>query len=310
MRLNRKKSANGLNGNDTLSGMKTNKTLGIIGAGNVGLTLAILAERCGRYAVTVGARNKTAAIAGLAEFGSDCTVIEPADAAQCDIVLLTVPDAAIRTVCESLAGRFKATAVVAHCSGALSSDELESASGVAIASMHPLQTFPGVAESLSRITGTYCYYEGDAAAEVVIHEFAENLAMRPVVIRKSAKTLYHASAVMACNYLSTLMDASLQLAEAAGIERDTMWQSLDPLVTATLENIHSNGPAEALTGPIVRGDAETVSRHIDALQSEEKLRGLYKVLGQQTVDLARRSGRISDDKLQAVVAAFADDCEK
>ena len=139
---------------------------------------------------------------------------------------------------------------------------------------------------------------------MVIREFAENLAMRPVAIQKSAKTLYHVSAVMACNYLSTLMDASLQLAEAAGIERNMMWQSLDPLVTATLENIRNNGPAKALTGPVVRGDAGTVSRHIEALQNDEDLCDVCKVLGRQTAHLAERSGRVSDEKLRAVKQAL------
>ncbi len=297
-------SANLQSGNDTLGSMKTTTTLGIIGAGNVGLTLAILAERSGHYTVKVAARDKMAASASLDKFNSGCPVVDPREAATCDLVLLTVPDASIRQVCESLVSRFKSTAVVAHCSGALSSDELASAAGIATASLHPLQTFPAVAESLNRVAGTYCYYEGDDTAEMAIRQFAERLLMQPIAIQKSAKTLYHASAVMACNYLSTLMDASLQLAEAAGIERNTMWQSLDPLITATLANIRNNGPAKALTGPIVRGDAGTVSRHLEALQSDENLREVYKALGQQTADLAGRSGRISDEKLLAVKHAL------
>lgn len=283
--------------------MKSINTLGIVGAGNVGVTLAILAQRTGQYEVVLGARNSVETAASLLALGVKLPVVSLAEAARSDLVLLTVPDSAIRSVCDSLSKEFQAGSVVAHCSGALTSDELSGAGDSVVASMHPLQTFPDVSDSLGRVAGTYCYYEGDDGALPAVIALAERVGMQPVVIKKSAKTLYHASAVMACNYLSALMDASLELAEAAGVQRETMWHSLKPLVRATMDNIDTQGVEKALTGPIVRGDAITVKNHLDALSNREvsdKLLPIYTALGTQAIDLAKRSERTPAAKLELV----------
>jgi predicted short-subunit dehydrogenase-like oxidoreductase (DUF2520 family) len=106
---------------------------------------------------------------------------------------------------------------------------------------------------------------------------------------------------VACNYLSALMDASLELGEAAGIDRKTLWQSLEPLVSSTLENINTDGPEKALTGPIARGDIKTIDQHLHSInalpsiEQAERLKKVYSAMGVQSAYVARRKGSITEE---------------
>ncbi|MFW6066174.1 MAG: DUF2520 domain-containing protein, partial [Planctomycetota bacterium] len=120
---------------------------------------------------------------------------------------------------------------------------------------------------------------------------------RPVRIDSQAKPLYHAAAVLACNYLTALFDAALSTGERAGIERTQVAEAMEPLMLATLENAREMGTEQALTGPIVRGDVETVRLHLERLEGSEQRR-VYRVMGQYTVGLAERSGRLSGSRAE------------
>jgi predicted short-subunit dehydrogenase-like oxidoreductase (DUF2520 family) len=102
---------------------------------------------------------------------------------------------------------------------------------------------------------------------------------------------YHAGAVMACNYQMTLVDAALELMEVAGIRRDAALEALGPILRATTENILTCGPEQALTGPIRRGDAGTIARHLAALENASPgTRQLYVAAGLRTITVAERAG--------------------
>lgn len=282
-------------------------TLSIIGAGKVGTTIASLANRAQKYNIIIGVKDK-AKIQNTAKLiKGDISVVDPLTAASDgDIVLLTVTDDAINQLCVELvkAKAFKMDTIVAHCSGALSSDELISAREQChayIASIHPLQTFPNLESTLARLPGSDCYYEGDSGAQATIKQLITDIGMRPIAIQKESKSLYHAAAVVACNYLSALMDASLELGEAAGIDRKTLWQSLEPLVSSTLENIKTDGPEKALTGPIARGDTTTIDQHLQSINSlsskeqSERLNRVYTAMGVQSIFLAKRKESITEE---------------
>ncbi len=120
------------------------------------------------------------------------------------------------------------------------------------------------------------------------------------------KALYHAAAVMACNYLTGLLDAALNLAANAGIERRTAWQALEPLIRATVDNISALGTETALTGPIARGDHRTVKTHLSVLdRGARELSDLYRVLGSWTVDLAQRKGSIEETAARTLLETLA-----
>jgi predicted short-subunit dehydrogenase-like oxidoreductase (DUF2520 family) len=285
--------------------------ISIIGPGKVGTALGVLAAEAGYTIAAVGGRDPERIAAAARRIGHGVRAVGIREAAGAgDVVLLTVSDDAIETVCRELV-REKALrhgAVVAHCSGALSSDVLSSARedlSCSVASMHPLQTLPTVEAAVEALPGTCCFYEGDEAALPLVEDLIRRVGMRPVKIEVSAKVLYHAAAVMASNYLVAIMDAALAVAEKAGIERSIAWPAFEPLVLSTIANISKIGPAEALTGPIARGDVETVKRHLQSLDlMDRSLASLYRALGRYSVELAVRKGSISSETAEKLLSVL------
>lgn len=287
--------------------MERTLDISIIGPGRVGTAIGVLAARAGWPVVAVAGRRAETARAAAEAIGHGAGVRSPAEAAAAGrLVLLTVPDDAIAAVCEELAaaGAFAAGAVVAHCSGALASEVLSPARQrcrCEIGSMHPLQTFPTAAAAIRQMAGTHCFCEGDPPAVAVLERLAGAVGARPVRIDAAGKARYHAAAVMACNYLVALMEAAAALAESAGIDRATWLSAAGPLVRSTVDNVLRTGPVEALTGPIARGDVETVTRHAEAMrEAQPLLRELYAAAGRWTLELARSKGTLDAAKVDAI----------
>jgi len=286
-------------------------SIAIIGAGVVGTTLGVLAARAGYRVVGVAGRNPDKVRAAAAAIGPDVRADTPGHvAAMGELVFLTVPDDAIAGMCLALAetGGLCRGACVAHCSGALSSSVLEPARLIchaAVGSMHPLQTFPNVQAGLERFGGTYCFCEGDEPAVRALMALARDIGAKPVRMHAQGKLLYHASAVLACNYLTALLDAALATAEKAGIPRADAAAALEPLVRSTLLNIKSMGPAKALTGPIARGDVQLVARQYhDVAMADSLLGEIYRALGHWAIGLALRKGSIDELKAHQLTEAL------
>jgi predicted short-subunit dehydrogenase-like oxidoreductase (DUF2520 family) len=286
--------------------------IAIIGAGRVGTAIGVLARRAGLTVSAVAGGGSARAAADA--IGGAVRVCAPSEAARtAGLVLLTVRDDVIEAVCQDLveANAINPGAVVAHCSGSLLSDVLAPARELCkatIASCHPLQTFPTVTAAIEKFPGTYCFCEGDKEAVDVVAALAERIGGRPVRINPAGKALYHAAAVVACNYLTALVDAAATLCENAGLDRATAQAALGPLVTATADNVAKLGPAEALTGPIDRGDVETVRRHMRALTGvDPRLKALYRAAGEWTVALALRKKTIDAATGDALRRALSED---
>ncbi len=296
--------------------MKTHADIAVIGAGKVGTALAILAQRAG-YRVAAMAGRDPARTRQAADMVSPSTPVTSAAqaAGAAEIVLLTVPDDAIAGLCAELAAAkaFRPEAVIAHCSGALTSEVLLPAvlqCRCFAGSMHPLQTFPTVAAAVAAMPGTHCFIEGNAIASRALARLALEIAAVPVPIVAERKVFYHAAAVMACNYVTALIDAALATGEKAGIERATFLQALAPMIRSTVENVIALGPEGALTGPIARGDAGTVQRHSQALAGESGLDVIQLGMGLWTLMLAQRKGSIPPaavlDTINAIMAVKAE----
>ena len=278
--------------------------ISIVGPGKVGTAVGVLAARAG-LRVAVGGRRRESADAAAEAMGHDARAAGLAEAAAAsDLVLLTVSDGAIESVCEELAESFRPGAVVAHCSGVLDSDVLGAAQtkrGCEIGSMHPFQTFPSVQSAVSELPGAWCFCEGTPAAVTALRALGERLGVRVESIRPGAKGLYHAAAVMACNHLTALLDAASAMADAAGIDEQTARAAMGPIVRATVDNVLSAGPAAALTGPVARGDVRAVETHLKALgQCPAELRDFYRAAAIWTIDLARRKGGIDESQARAL----------
>ena len=293
--------------------MEKRPDIAIIGPGKVGRAIGVLAARAGYWIAAVGGRGRGRAQEAARQMGPQTPATTPAKAAAMgQLVLLTVPDEAIGSVCGELAaaGALAASAVVAHCSGALGSDVLAEARdkcGCAVGSMHPLQTFPTAAAAVQRFAGTTCFCEGDAPAVEALEALATAIGAAPVRIDPGAKPIYHAAAVLACNDVVALLDAALAAGRAAGIDPSAFTRAIGPMVRATVDNVLAMGPAAALTGPIARGDAETVRRHVAALaDGKAELLDLYQAAGEWTVGLAQRKGTIDADAAARIREALRD----
>ena len=291
--------------------MNDRLSIAIIGPGKVGAAIGVAASRAGYPVVGVAGRDEAKAKRVAARIGPGVAVGSAKEiAARGQLVLLTVPDDVIEGLCRQLAeaGAFAAGSVVAHCSGALSSEVLSPARdlcGSAVGSMHPLQTFPEAETAAERIPGTHFFCEGDDRAMEALTALAEAIGGTPVRIDSQSKLLYHAAAVMACNCLTALLDASFQTARQAGIDPGLAREALTPLIRATLENVLATGPAAALTGPVARGDAELVGKQAGEVSAaDDRLGEIYRALGVWTVDLALRKGSIDAAQAKVLLATL------
>ena len=193
------------------------------------------------------------------------------------LVLLCVPDGSIAQA----AALIDESALVGHTSGASSLSELGGRAGFGL---HPLMTFPGGEVNLE---GVWCAVSGTGAAETVeARRLADATGMRPFEIDDADRAAYHAAASIASNFLVTLQAEAASLAAAAGAPDE----ALVPLVKATVANWAEVGPERALTGPVARGDTQTVARQRAAVAEDApQLLPLFDALVERTELLALRS---------------------
>ena len=196
-----------------------------------------------------------------------------------------------------------------HASGLLAASALFPLreAGFALGSLHPLRSAADPARAAAAFAATPCAVEGEAAATEALTDLVRALGGEPLSLDAAAKPLYHAAAVVACNYLVALEDAAAQLMAAAGLDPARGLQMLLPLVRGSVEALATlETPAAALTGPVERGDAATVERHLVALARDTPhLLPLYREMGRVTLALAERKGTLTDaarTKLNALLA--------
>ena len=280
----------------------------IVGCGRVGTMLGKYMVGCGYPAAGFTSRSADSAKRAAMTAGAGEKYFSNSwDAAkQADIVFITTPDGAIEDVCRELAAHdgFREKAVVLHCSGALPSTVLTPAKtcGAYTGSMHPLQSF-AIEWPENPFDKIMMAVEGDPEAVHAAQMIASDLGAVPFVIRTEGKTLYHAAAVVASNYLVTLMAFAFKLIVGSGVNESEAFHVLKPLVKGTLANIETAGIPQALTGPIARGDAKTVADHISALQGlDPDILLLYKILGKAAVQVALAKGTLSEDVAREILS--------
>jgi predicted short-subunit dehydrogenase-like oxidoreductase (DUF2520 family) len=266
----------------------TRPTLGFIGIGVVGTALATALHDVGYPIAAVCSRRPDQAVRLATSLPSAHAVERPQDVVdRCDVVFLTVSDDAIRPVCESLS--WNAQTSVVHCNGASSIDLLAhaAAGGSATGVLHPLQSFPTPEQAAANIPGSPFGIEAsDERFLETLRRIASDLGGTAFVVRGD-KAIYHASAVIASNYLVTLLDLAAGLWEKLGLTKDEGLHALLPLVHGTVENLERVGLPDALTGPIARGDVGTIGHHLDVLaRVAPDVVPVYKELARRTIPIA------------------------
>jgi predicted short-subunit dehydrogenase-like oxidoreductase (DUF2520 family) len=268
-----------------LPGMAARPRVAIVGAGNLGTALALSLQRGGynidaviarsggdslrkaqRLARDVGARAFTNVSTGLATL-------------RANIIWFCVPDAEIARAGRSLAGKIEWKGTVAlHSSGALGSDELGvlRGRGASVASVHPLMTF--VRGSRPSLADVSFAVEGDARAVRVTRRLVEDMGGQFYSIRKRDKAAYHAWGTFASPLFTALLATTERVAELAGVNRKAAKRRMMPILLQTLANYAAFGAARGFSGPIVRGDVNTVKQHLRVLRGIPAGRVVYSAL--------------------------------
>ena len=288
--------------------------ISIIGAGRVGQALGRLARQSGHEIKTVVTRSRRSALRAVRFIGSgDPQQHTCASLAETDLILISTPDdrisEAVGIIRESAATLKGAVAL--HTSGALSSDALKSLKPyrIAVGSCHPLQTFGSPARAADLLKDSYFCIEGEPRAEAMARRFVRSFGARSFTVTTEMKSLYHAAAVLASGGVVSLLSVSIQMLSKCGLSDAEARKVLLPLVEGTLENVRASGPARALTGPVRRGDAGTVSRNLKAIRKHDAGRlEIYIRLAIESLALAERAG--ADPQLLEEVRRLLDSGSK
>ena len=283
--------------------------LAVVGAGRVGTALAVLLQRAGHVVTAVSGRTDT--VARAAQHLPGVPVLTPAEAAgAAGLVVLAVPDDALAPVAIDLAeaGALRGGAWVVHVSGAIGLEVLAPvvAAGARRLAVHPLQTVPDVEGAIDRIPGSAIAVTAEDEEGASLGErLARDVGGLPFRLADELRPLYHAAAVFASNYVVTAAGIAEELFRQAGVPDPAA--AMLPLARATLDNVARLGPAGALTGPAVRGDAGTVGRNLAALgaAAPHAVPG-YIELCRLALDLGERSGRLGAEARAAVEEVLAE----
>jgi len=278
--------------------------LGFIGAGTTGTALSVRLSSKGYQVVAVSSRSQTSArnlaqaISGCRAFNNNQDVADTAE-----LIFVTTPDDAIAPVVSQI--QWHTGQSVVHCSGADSTDILEPAKklGAQVGVFHPLQTFASVRQAIENMPGSTFAVEAEEPLLNTLKAMANTLGGHWVELKAGDKVIYHAAAVIACNYMITLVKLATDLWQTFSIPPQQATQALLPLLRGTINNIDAVGIPQCLTGPIARGDTGTIKKHLNALQkTAPTILTTYRELGLQTIPIALAKGRINQHQAQELQA--------
>ncbi len=255
--------------------------IAIVGAGNLGAALAVALQNAGYSIDQIVSRPGRAlqrAQRLAREVGATASVVRQVQL-EAEVVWFCVPDSAIADAAESVADSVNWKGKIAlHSSGALTSDELATLGrkGAAVASVHPLMTF--VRGSRPLLNSVPFALEGDTRAIRAARAIVRALKGQSFAIRKEQKAAYHAWGMFSSPLLCALLVASERVAAVAGVGRKAARNRMLPILRQTLTNYARLGARESFSGPIARGDVETVKKHLEILRNVPAVREVYIAL--------------------------------
>lgn len=270
-----------------LPGMAAKPRIAIIGAGNLGTALAVSLSDAGYTISAVVAHSKGRSLKSAQMLAKQVGSRATSDFAQvkADLVWICVPDSEIASLANSLAGKIDWKKKIAlHSSGALTSQELNPLrrKGARVASVHPMMTF--VRDSQPSLLGVPFAIEGNVLAVRAARRIVRDLGGHAYSITMNDKAAYHAWGTFASPLLTALLATTEQVAHAAGVGKKAATRRIIPILLQTLANYASFGAAGAFSGPIVRGDVETVGRHLRVLRGVPRAREVYASLARASLE--------------------------
>jgi predicted short-subunit dehydrogenase-like oxidoreductase (DUF2520 family) len=214
-------------------------------------------------------------------------------AAASDVLFLTVPDAHIGPVFESVRKWLIPGTIVAHCSGAFGPEVFVRAreQGLGTLALHPVQSLSNHSQAIRSLPGSFFAADGSASGLRFGRHLVKQLHGSCVIVQGKDRALYHVMCVFASNFVSVLFDDAETIAGRLGISRRRAGRMLEPLARTVLDSIVEQGAGPSLTGPVERGDVLTVAVHLRALEKRvPKLAPVYRMMSGQLVEMARREG--------------------
>ena len=262
-------------------------SIAVVGAGSLGTALAISLHAAGFKISEIITRNRKVSRQrgrSLARRVNARAMVLRDPRIHGGLVWLCVPDREIPSCAAGLSREHWTGRIVLHSSGALDSDALRALQkrGAHVASVHPLMTF--VAGSPPSFAGVPFAIEGDAPALRTVKQILLRMGAQAYPIRKQNKAAYHAWGTFASPLLTALLATTEQVARKAGVSTQQARKRMMPILRQTLVNYACFGAADCFSGPLVRGDVETVKRHLRALESSVVARNVYAALARAALE--------------------------
>lgn len=275
-------------------------TIAFIGTGRLGSALAVALSQRGVAIAAVAGRNAAAA-QQLAARLPGCQAVDTATAATADLVFLTVTDDAIAPLAAQLP--WHAGQSVVHCSGATEVSVLQPAAdaGAAIGGFHPLQIFSDPQRAVALLPGSSVAIEGPPALEAQLRQLADTLGMHPLRLPPGARALYHGGASYAASFLLSMLNEAVSAWRSFGIDEAQALQAMLPMARGTLDAASAKGLSAAVAGPVSRGDAGVIARHLAAFTTlGPEHAALYREMTRRQLELVQATQRLSEEQAAAI----------
>ena len=261
--------------------------LGILGAGKAGFALGkYFGERgiplAGYFSRSPHSAAEAAAFTGSKQYLTLEEVVKASDT-----LLITTPDGENSHIWDRIKQLSIQNKILCHCSGSLSSAVFSGieALGAFPCSMHPLLAISDKLRAHEQLAHSFFTLEGDPRAVAPLKELLIRCGNPVRVIRAQDKPSYHAAACIASNLVVALAQTAAELLSGCGFSEAEAIEALAPLLTQNVKNICSHGVAGALTGPVERGDSQTIASHLACLEGDD--RELYRLLSTKLLPIAR-----------------------
>lgn len=281
--------------------------VGVVGAGRAGTAMAVALARAGHRVVAASAVSQ-ASLSRISRSLPAARVVRPEQVVEAaDLVLLTVPDDALPGLVSGLAatGVPMTGRLIAHASGRHGLAVLDPAvrAGALPLALHPVMTFTGRPDDAEKMAGISFGVTAPEALRPVADALVVEMGGEPVFIAEEKRGIYHAGLASAANYLVTLVVQSSDLLREAGVPDPA--RMLGPLLGAALENVLALGDL-ALTGPVARGDADTVAAHVEAITAAApEALGAYLALARLTAGRALAAGTLTSADAQRLLGVLS-----